>query len=229
MSEEGQDKQCTKCRQEYPATTEFWYRKNGGKYGLDSTCKKCRSFYFTQRYALNKDNVRERDAKRYRANRDAILARAKERRADGRRLAYEREWAEAHREDTRRNARAYYWRNRERLIEKAREKNRQSREYRRSWGQTNKEKVLAYSRNRRAREYRAAGSHGPEDVAQQYGRQGGKCYYCGEGVGEQYHVDHIVPLLLGGSNGPENIVIACPWCNRSKGARHPMEFCGRLL
>jgi 5-methylcytosine-specific restriction endonuclease McrA len=35
--------------------------------------------------------------------------------------------------------------------------------------------------------------------------------------------------VLGGSNGPENIVIACPHCNQSKNAKHPMDFCGRLL
>ena len=47
-------------------------------------------------------------------------------------------------------------------------------------------------------------------------------------VGGDYHVDHVIPLILGGSNGPENLVIACPRCNLSKGAKMPHEFSERL-
>lgn len=73
------------------------------------------------------------------------------------------------------------------------------------------------------------GTHTAKDVAAQYERQQGKCFYCDQEVGDRYHVDHVVPLLLGGSNGPENLVIACPECNIRKSAKHPMDFCGRLL
>jgi 5-methylcytosine-specific restriction endonuclease McrA len=41
-----------------------------------------------------------------------------------------------------------------------------------------------------------------------------------------YHVDHVTPLALEGSDGPENIVLACSHCNQSKGAKHPMDFAG---
>jgi 5-methylcytosine-specific restriction endonuclease McrA len=39
----------------------------------------------------------------------------------------------------------------------------------------------------------------------------------------------VVPLVLGGGNGPENIVVCCPNCNLKKHSKHPMEFCGRML
>lgn len=85
-----------------------------------------------------------------------------------------------------------------------------------------------YAHNRRARVRGAAGSHTLADVLAQHTRQKGRCYWCHEKVGEKYHVDHVVPLALGGSNGPENLVIACPACNQAKHAKHPMDFAGQL-
>jgi len=33
---------CTKCKEEFPATTEYFYRKSRGKFGVDSVCRNCR-------------------------------------------------------------------------------------------------------------------------------------------------------------------------------------------
>lgn len=84
------------------------------------------------------------------------------------------------------------------------------------------------ARNRRALKRNAPGTHTAADVAAQYERQHGRCYYCGAKVCEAYHVDHVLPLSKGGSNGPENLVIACPQCNMSKHDKLPHEFSGRL-
>lgn len=43
------------------------------------------------------------------------------------------------------------------------------------------------------------------------------------------HIDHVWPLSKGGSNGPENLVLACAECNLRKSAKTPMEFAGVLL
>lgn len=79
------------------------------------------------------------------------------------------------------------------------------------------------SRNRRALEKEATGSHTKEDIEKQYAFQNGKCYYCEQNLAE-YHVDHYIPLSRGGSNGPENLVIACPHCNVSKNNKLPGEW-----
>jgi hypothetical protein len=56
-------------------------------------------------------------------------------------------------------------------------------------------------------------------------RDGNKCRYCGTTEG-QMHVDHVFPKIRGGSNNPENLVVACAACNLSKGARTPEEWLG---
>ena len=83
----------------------------------------------------------------------------------------------------------------------------------------------AYSRNRQARKQGNGGTHTAADIRKQYERQDGLCFYCKTKVGDKYHVDHFMPLVLGGSNGPEKLVIACSTCNLTKNAKHPLEFC----
>jgi hypothetical protein len=101
----------------------------------------------------------------------------------------------------------------------------------RRWLAANHDKAAVKARARRARECAVSGTHTTADVAAQRTRQHGLCYWCHEKTGRHYHVDHVIPLShpeWGATNGPENLVIACAWCNRSKGAKHPMEWAGRL-
>jgi 5-methylcytosine-specific restriction endonuclease McrA len=83
----------------------------------------------------------------------------------------------------------------------------------------------------RTRKRSASGTHTIADIRHQYRVQKGFCYYCKCALGEIYHVDHVIPLSRGGSNDPSNLVISCPTCNTSKGAKLPSEWPqgGRLL
>jgi 5-methylcytosine-specific restriction endonuclease McrA len=94
----------------------------------------------------------------------------------------------------------------------------------RQWSAANPEKRNAMRRRHLARKRNAEGNHTEADIKRQHKAQGGKCYYCHAFVGETYHVDHVIPLSRGGSNGPENIVIACAICNISKQDRLPHEW-----
>jgi len=49
-------------------------------------------------------------------------------------------------------------------------------------------------------------------------RDGYCCQYCGRAT-NQLTIDHIVPRYSGGSHSWENLVTACPQCNRRKGGR----------
>lgn len=49
-------------------------------------------------------------------------------------------------------------------------------------------------------------------------RDGFRCVYCGASPLRGYlHVDHVVPVIEGGTNEPSNLVTACRDCNLGKG------------
>lgn len=55
----------------------------------------------------------------------------------------------------------------------------------------------------------------------------GHCAYCDERLGNDWHVDHVVPVASGGPNSLENYVPACPSCNISKNCGHVIDFIRR--
>lgn len=59
-------------------------------------------------------------------------------------------------------------------------------------------------------------------------KQQGCCAYCHHPLPTTYHVDHVIPLALGGPNHPTNYVLACPPCNLSKRAMPPILFLKKI-
>src|SRR5690606_34522907 len=49
-------------------------------------------------------------------------------------------------------------------------------------------------------------------------RDGEQCRYCGSEDGP-FHIDHVLPVSLGGQNITKNLVVSCAYCNLSKGAK----------
>jgi 5-methylcytosine-specific restriction endonuclease McrA len=104
-------------------------------------------------------------------------------------------------------------------------KNREySKKRTREWVERHPDKKRALDRTRKAAKKNAEGKHTAEDVRAIYDSQGGLCVYCEVDLSEGYHVDHIMPLALGGSNWPDNLQCLCPTCNMSKGAKHPDDW-----
>lgn len=54
--------------------------------------------------------------------------------------------------------------------------------------------------------------------------QQGKCPCCGKKLGNDFHIDHILPLALGGENADDNIQLLRSQCNLQKHAKHPIAF-----
>lgn len=105
--------------------------------------------------------------------------------------------------------------------------NARNRPLKRAWKKANPEVVAADGRTRRARLRGSEGSHTAGEVEEIHKRQKYKCAECGVSTKEKKHVDHIMPIALGGSNWASNLQILCPFCNDSKGAKHPIDWAQR--
>lgn len=87
----------------------------------------------------------------------------------------------------------------------------------------NKEQYRLNESHRRARKRAAEGRYSLEDIRLLDDSQRGKCANsnCRTSLSGGYEIDHIMPLVLGGSNWPDNLQLLCPKCNRVKKDRHP--------
>lgn len=92
-----------------------------------------------------------------------------------------------------------------------------------AWTQNNLERHRLYQHKRRAR-LKAGGELSPNIIEVLLVRQKGRCACCSERLKGAYHLDHIFPLALGGSNTDDNVQLLTPRCNWQKGAKHPIEF-----
>lgn len=94
------------------------------------------------------------------------------------------------------------------------------------WRDNNPDKIRQYSLNAVARRKGADGFYTSEDIKEKLKNQGNKCAakWCMADLSNGYHVDHIMPLFLGGSNWPDNLQCLCKFCNLSKGAKHPNDW-----
>ena len=94
-----------------------------------------------------------------------------------------------------------------------------------AWNKANPEAKRVSVRNRRAAIRQVGGRHTRKDVLELLDQQQCRCNACRIDVRIiGYHVDHVVPVARGGSNGRENLQILCPQCNQLKGVMTMDEF-----
>lgn len=91
------------------------------------------------------------------------------------------------------------------------------------WKSANPERVREIGRvsanNRRAKIAQNGGTFTIDDVAEILEKQNGHCAACPRDT--SLEIDHILPVVLGGSSDPINLQLLCLPCNRSKGKKHP--------
>ena len=164
--------------------------------------------------------------------------------------AKNRRWAKNHPDEIRELNRQWRAANREKERERGRRKYaanpEKAKEATRRWEIAHPEQKQMCVRRHRARKLNAEGSHTGEDTQRQYDSQHGRCWWCGWKLGPKWNPgeknairrrgkiinwteDHRIPLTRGGTDWPNNIVIACLDCNFRKHDKTPAEFAGRLL
>jgi 5-methylcytosine-specific restriction endonuclease McrA len=222
-------KVCTKCGEEKPPRD--FQKKASAKDGLNFQCRPCENASQRARRdpeknraaclrwrSENIEKARAADRNRYPARREERLARGQK---DWASMTPEQRLAKAE------SLRAWKAANPERVKAMwdrtyAKHQPKHTAKARR-WRHKNPEAVAASRDRRRAKAVGASGDYTKDDVRHLLETQGRICRYC-DGALTKFHVDHFIPLARGGSNGPENLVLSCPSCNCSKGAKLPWEW-----
>lgn len=78
--------------------------------------------------------------------------------------------------------------------------------------------------NRRARQQSNGGTISKDVDTKLLVLQRAKCAACRKELSGGYHIDHIMPLALGGPHDDKNLQLLCPSCNLSKHCKHPVDF-----
>ena len=144
----------------------------------------------------NPEDAKARHARYYMAHRDYIKAHVKRWKADNAAWAsaYNKEYQTTHRE--------------------------QSRRYSATYRASHPEKSTQGNHRRRSKEHSLPATLTRAQWEAIKAAYKGLCAYCGKKP-TRLTQDHVVPLVKGGSYTKENIVPACFFCNRSKGAKLP--------
>jgi 5-methylcytosine-specific restriction endonuclease McrA len=92
------------------------------------------------------------------------------------------------------------------------------------WRKKHPEATRVYAQNRSARQRANGGKLSTGLSAKLFKLQRGLCPCCGKTLGADFHLDHIIPIKLGGMNIDSNIQLLRKRCNIQKSAKHPIEF-----
>lgn len=210
-------KKCTKCGEIKPLS-EF-NRNKSKSGGYNTECKACCVEYRKAYRAANREKLRAADAAYYEKNKARISANVE---------AYRKENA-----DRLRRAVAKY------RVENAAAIDAYQAEYRVRYKNENREKYLASKRawelanpeirklNAHSRRVRIKSSGRPSKniISVLLKSQEGRCACCGADLSiTGYHIDHIMPIALGGDNTDDNLQLLTPACNLRKGKLRPEVY-----
>lgn len=195
------EKRCHKC--------------NGNEFYKSGACAPCMRARVRLYNFENRNEISARRKIRYAANAEKVKAKAKAWKAANkeRRVVYTRDYYQKNKANILAAASIWLANNKEKAAKRTA-----------AWHQKNPNAKPTYRRNRRARKKQSAGKLSTNLAARLFELQRGKCACCGKPLGKGYHLDHIIPLALGGANSDDNMQLLRATCNRKKSAKHPIDY-----
>lgn len=152
------------------------------------------------RYASNKEFMREQAAKWYKNNSEKV--KEKSRIWQSNNLDKRREWSVLYRAKNPEKTRAWALK----------------------WEKANPDALRINRKNRKSRERSAGGKLSTGLISKLFQLQKGICPCCSILLGVDYHLDHIIPIALGGRNDDSNMQLLRRRCNQQKSAKHPVDY-----
>ena len=225
-------KSCCKCGGQKLATTDFFYLSKGK---LDSTCRTCIKARRLSKY-------HELSTEDQKACNQASWETRKQKHPDLGQRIYQSILADPAKAAAKKEARKT-WARKEYAQYPNRSKKRQKLymnrlkenperlakriEYLRHNYAENRLQRIAYSAALRCFRLSIPGAWTGEDIRKLFAKQKGCCFYCLKKIffkGSPWHIDHFIPISRGGTNYPDNLVVACASCNLSKHDKMPWEW-----
>lgn len=228
MTQNILSKSCTKCGEEKPRSDFSSSKKSQD--GLAYWCRTCSSEYHRAWVLANIEKKREANKKWREENPEKVKASsAKWYAANSQKVSiYTKLWYESNKERALATRATWKAENKERALAGTKAWQAKNRDKVRAavkkWQQLNPDAVKSIGHNRRAREKQASGRLSPDLSKRLFALQKGKCACCKKPLGKNYHMDHIMPLALGGTNTDDNIQLLRAKCNNQKYKKHPVDF-----
>lgn len=210
LSEIIPQRQCSACKEYFPLTTEHWHKDKTAKTGFAYACKECAKVRSRKWVGDNTERNKETCKNRYHTKTEEYVL---YRQNNAEHIAFiKREWrknnpdkVKKHKSDSQRRHRPAANLRVKRHVEKY------------------PERARAQTLTRIARKKNAPGKYTGDDILRMFAEQDAQCAYCGIrlfwDIPKDFHVDHVLSLVNGGTNWPDNLVLACEPCNISKNYR----------
>lgn len=197
----------------------------GNIWNKDRKCVKCKSDRDRAYRQNNQEKVAGMKRRYEQNNREKVSAAGKRWREENkeRKAETDRQWALANK--ARREQIHKRWRdaNTDKVAERSRrwreENPERAKQYRKDWILADPDRSRAKAHVRRARQRGNGGKYTAQEWRDLCNRYGNKCLRCGR-TDLLLTVDHVKPLVLGGTNDIGNIQPLCKSCNSRKQGKH---------
>lgn len=247
-------KRCSKCQEEKPATSEFFYKKKEGKFGVMARCIECTLQERKEYQKKNKKKISIRKKVYQKKNAESIAEYQKQYKQDNKEKLQEqaREWREnnkdSRKEYMKEYGKKYYQDNKDVINERQKQYTQDNKEKiserRKKWRQKNRKKILEQNKK-----YREENRQKRSDYNKQHYLNNKEKYVAKrakrrflqfqqtsewanlvlieqiyESCPKGYHVDHMTPLAAGGLHHESNLCYLPAEVNLSKGTKTIDEF-----